>query len=227
MATKSAKKTKALLSWSSGKDSAYALYKVLQAGQWEVVSLVTTVTDPFQRVSMHGVRETLLDAQSRELGIPLHKIRIPSPCPNSVYEEKMSQCLNFWKEKGIRHLIFGDLFLEDVRSYREKNLAKLDMEGVFPLWHQETSALAKNMIDGGFKAVITCIDLKKLAPDFGGRQFDFDFLARLPKECDPCGENGEFHSFVFSGPIFKKEIAIKISETVVREGFQFSDVLPI
>ena len=216
--------TKALLSWSSGKDSAFALGEVLRAKEFEVAGLLTTVTDGFNRVSMHGVREELLDRQAEEIGLPLYKIRIPFPCPNEVYEKKMSDFLIEWKGRGVRHMIFGDLFLEDVRAYRVKNLAKVGMEAIFPLWLRDTKALAQSMIDAGFKARIVCVDLKKLSKDFGGRAFDNKLLADLPQECDPCGEKGEFHTFVYGGPIFKKEISVQVGERVEREGFGFTDL---
>lgn len=217
------KRHKAILSWSSGKDSAYALYQVLQDPQFEIVCLLTTVTDSYKRVSMHGVREELLDLQAKATGIPMEKIRIPSPCTNEIYEEKMTEFLNRWKQKGVHHVIFGDLFLEDIRQYREKSLAKIEMQGVFPLWHQDTKLLSKKMIRDGFKAILTCVDLKKLPKEFSGRNFDADLLSNLPVGIDPCGENGEFHSFVYAGPIFKKEISIAIGETIEKEGFAFTD----
>lgn len=223
----SVKKLKALLSWSSGKDSAFALYEILRSQEFEVVGLLTTVTDDFERVSMHGVRETLLERQAESLGLPLYKIRIPYPCPNEVYEKKMFDFLTGWKEKGVRHVIFGDLFLEDVRAYRVNNLAKLKMEGIFPLWLRNTKKLAEEMIAAGFKAHIVCVDPKKLPKNFSGRVFDEKLLADLPPACDPCGENGEFHTFVHAGPIFKKEIAVQTGETVEREGFVFTDLCAI
>lgn len=218
------KKRQALLSWSSGKDSAFALHEILRAGAFEILGLVTTVTDTFKRVSMHGVREALLEQQAEEAGLPLYKIRIPTPCSNEIYEKEMTDFLTAWKEKGMRHVIFGDLFLEDVRNYRVKNLAKVGMEGVFPLWLRDTKKLAQEMIDAGFKAHLVCVDPKKLPHNFSGRAFDKKLLADLPSGCDPCGENGEFHTFVHAGPIFKKPIPIQIGETVEREGFVFTDI---
>lgn len=220
-------KTKAILSWSSGKDSAYSLFTIVKENQFEIVELLTTVTDTFNRVSMHGVREELLEAQADSLGLPLHKIRIPSPCPNEVYETKMTEYLKTRRAKGIQHIIFGDLFLADLRQYREQRLAELNMEGVFPLWLHDTQDLAKKMIQDGFEAVLTCVDLKKLPKEFAGRKFDHSLLADLPAGIDPCGENGEFHSFVYGGPIFNKKIPIRVGETVEREGYAFADVLPV
>ena len=218
-------KTSAVLSWSSGKDSAYALYSILGRSDFEVVSLLTTVTDDYHRISMHGVREALLDLQAEAIGIPLEKIRIPRVCSNEIYEEKMAASLAVWKNSGVRHVIFGDLFLEDLRKYREAKLALLGMEGVFPLWTRETGALARQMIQQGFEARLTCVDPKKLSRDFSGRAFDESLLADLPHGVDPCGENGEFHTFTFGGPIFKKKIPICRGETVEREGFIFTDFI--
>lgn len=217
---------KAILSWSSGKDSAMALYRVLKSRQFEIVCLLTTITDQFHRVSMHGVREELLDAQAGLLGYPLEKVMIPYPCPNQVYEEKMAKVLALWKSKGVKHVIFGDLFLEDIRKYREKKLAQIDMIPVFPLWLADTKALAREMLKVGFRAVVTCVDPRKLAPTFAGRLFDETFLKSIPPEVDPCGENGEFHTFVYDGPIFKQRIPVNVGEIVTRDGFVFADLEP-
>ena len=217
---------KTLLSWSSGKDSAYALHTVLRERRFEVVGLLTTVTDPFQRVSMHGVREELLDRQAEAVGLPLIKIRIPSPCPNILYEETMSEVLKVWKGKGVSHVIFGDLFLEDLRKYREEKLSLLGMEGVFPIWQKNTRPLAETMIREGFRAVSTCVDPRKLPKDFAGRRFDESLLRDFPPGIDPCGENGEFHSFLYDGPIFSRPIGIRPGEIVERDGFVFADFLP-
>ena len=219
-------KTQAILSWSSGKDSAYSLFTLRKVNQFEIVELLTTVTDTFKRVSMHGVREELLEAQAESLGLPLHKIRIPSPCPNEIYEAKMAEYLKARRAEGIRHVAFGDLFLADLRQYREQRLAELNFEGIFPLWLRDTQDLAKKMIEDGFEAILTCVDLKKLPKEFAGRKFDHRLLADLPAGIDPCGENGEFHSFVYGGPIFNKKIPIRVGETVEREGYAFADVLP-
>lgn len=221
----SSSKTRALLSWSSGKDSAYTLYTIITQSQFEAVSLLTTVTDDYHRISMHGVREELLDLQAEAIGIPLEKIRIPRLCSDTIYEEKMAACLTAWKNKGVRHVIFGDLFLEDLRKYREEKLSLLGMHGVFPLWKQETRRLARQMIRKGFRARLTCIDPKKLSREFSGRIFDRSLLADLPKHVDPCGENGEFHTFTYGGPIFKKTMPICRGKTVERDGFVFTDLL--
>ena len=217
-------KQKAILSWSSGKDSAYTLFTVQRELPFEVVGLLTTVTDPFQRVSMHGVREDLLECQAERIGLPLHKIRIPSPCPNAVYEAKMQEYLTAQRAQGIEHIIFGDLFLEDLRRYREDRLREIGMKGLFPLWMRDTGSLSRQMIHDGFKAVLTCVDLKKLPKSFAGRFYDASLLNDFPPDTDPCGENGEFHSFVYGGPIFREEIPIERGETVEREGFAFADI---
>lgn len=217
---------KAILSWSSGKDSAMTLYRALESKEFEIVCLLTTITDRFHRISMHGVREELLDAQARSLGYPVEKVMIPYPCPNQVYEEKMSNVLWLWKSKGVRHVIFGDLFLEDIRKYREKKLSQIDMTPVFPLWLQDTATLAREMLKVGFRAVVTCVDPKKLDPTFAGRLFDETFLESIPPQVDPCGENGEFHTYVYDGPIFKQPIPVKVGELVTRDGFVFADLEP-
>ncbi len=218
-------KIKAILSWSSGKDSAYSLFTILNENRFEVVTLLTTVTESFRRVSMHGVREELLEAQAESLGLPVHKIKIPSPCPNEIYEAKMAEYLKLQKAEGIQHVIFGDLFLEDLRKYREQRLAEIGMSGIFPLWMKNTKQLAEKMMEDRFEAILTCVDLKKLPKKFAGRKFDRTFLTDLPTGIDPCGENGEFHSFVYGGPIFKKRIPVKVGKTVERDGFAFADVL--
>ncbi len=215
---------KAILSWSSGKDSAVALYRVLAAKQFEVVSLLTTISDRFHSVSMHGVREELLNMQAESMGLLLEKVLIPYPCPNSVYEDKMRNALLPWIEKGVTHVIFGDLFLEDIRKYREERLAQLNLTPVFPVWGKDTAKLAKEMLNVGFRAVITCVDPRKLDVRFAGRQYDEMLLRDLPDSVDPCGENGEFHTFVYDGPIFRVPISVEVGESVLRDGFQFVDL---
>ncbi len=216
---------KAILSWSSGKDSAMALYRILAAKEFDVACLLTTISDQFHRVSMHGVREELLDMQAKSVGIPLEKVLIPYPCPNVVYEEKMRNVMSLWKERGVTHAIFGDLFLEDIRKYREANLAKLDIKPIFPVWGRDTASLAREMLKLGFRAILTCVDPKKLDVRFAGRQFDESLLEEIPPTVDPCGENGEFHTFVYDGPIFREPIPVEVGESVMRDGFQFADVL--
>jgi len=216
---------KAILSWSSGKDGAMALYRILASKQFEVVCLLTTLSQPFRRVSMHGVREELLDRQAESLGIALEKVLIPYPCPNEVYEEKMRNILSLWKERGVTHVIFGDLFLEDIRRYREANLSQLDLTPVFPVWGTDTASLAREMLEVGFRAILTCVDPRKLDEKFAGRQFNNSLLEDLPPTVDPCGENGEFHIFVYDGPNFRESIPVEVGQSVLRDGFQFADVL--
>ncbi len=215
---------KAILSWSSGKDSAMALYRVLKRNGFEIACLLTTVTEDFHRVSMHGVREELLDAQAESLGCRVEKVLIPYPCPNSLYEETMANVLSVWKSKGVRHVIFGDLFLEDIRKYREERLSQIGMSPVFPLWKEDTATLARQMLRLGFRALVTCVDPKKLDPSFAGREYDQAFLNDLPANVDPCGENGEFHTFTYDGPVFTKSIPVQVCERVLRDGFQFADL---
>ncbi len=217
---------KAVVSWSSGKDSALALHEVQRSGDVEVVGILTTITEEFGRVSMHGVRETLLDRQVEALGLRGWKVPIPSPCPNEVYESEMARALAEVRELGVRTVVFGDLFLEEIRRYRETQLTRVGMRGLFPLWGRDTPALAREMLEAGIRARVTCIDPKKLDRSFAGRSFDAAFLADLPEGVDPCGENGEFHTFAWSGPMFSGSIAIEVGEVVERDGFVFADLLP-
>jgi uncharacterized protein (TIGR00290 family) len=213
------------MSWSSGKDSAFALHEVLRSREVQIVGLLTTMTAAFGRVSMHGVREALLDRQAEALGLPCRKILIPAPCPNEVYEREMAVALAEAREVGVSHVVFGDLFLEDLRTYREGKLAAVGMTGVFPLWMRDTAALANEMIASGLQATLTCIDPRRLDRSFAGRTFDAELLRDLPRDVDPCGENGEFHSFASAGPMFTKPIPIEVGEVVERDGFVFADVL--
>ena len=218
--------TKALIAWSSGKDSAWALNEARRAGEFEIVGALTTVTHEFCRVSMHGIREELLAAQLEAAQLPAAIVRIPFPCPNEIYEREMAVVLADAKRAGVSHVVFGDLFLEDVRSYRESRLAEIGMTPVFPLWHRPTGALAREMIDGGLEAHLVCIDRKKLPASFAGRRFDRALLESLPQDIDPCGENGEFHSFVTAGPMLKRTIKVAVGDTVERDGFAFADLVP-
>lgn len=222
----SAKKPKAILSWSSGKDSAFALHEVRRDGLADVVALLTTINETFERVAMHGVRERLLDLQAEAAGLPLIKVKLPWPCPNEIYEERMADAMTRVKAEGITHTIFGDLFLEDIRAYREERLAAAGMAGIFPLWRRDTAALAREMIASGMEAHIACLDPKHLPESFAGRRFDESLLADLPDSVDPCGENGEFHTAVAAGPMFSKAIPVELGETVKREGFVYRDVIP-
>jgi uncharacterized protein (TIGR00290 family) len=220
-------KPKAWLSWSSGKDSAYALHEALREGELEIVGLLTTVSTAYGRVSLHGVRESLLDRQIAELGLSCEKVGIPSPCPNDIYEEKIARALGAAKVAGVTHVVFGDLFLEDIRAYREKQLAAVGMTPFFPLWRRDTRRLARDMLAAGLRATTSCVDPRKLPPSFAGRAFDDRFLAELPPDVDPCGENGEFHTFVSAGPMFARPIDIVAGEIVERDGFVFADLLPV
>jgi len=216
---------KALAAWSSGKDSAWALDLARRAGEVEVVGLLTTFTRQYGRVTMHGVREELVAAQAAAVGLPLRRMAIPTPCSNEEYEASLGAEMESAKAEGITHLIFGDLFLADVREYREKQLAKAGMTGLFPLWHRGTALTAEAMILGGLKARVTCLDLKKLPRGLAGAEFDEDFVCGLPASVDPCGENGEFHTFCYAAPGFRAPIGIKTGEIVEREGFVFADLL--
>ncbi len=218
-------RAKALIAWSSGKDSAWALHEARHAGEFDIVGALTTVTDAFGRVSMHGVREELLMAQLVAAELPAIVVRIPYPCPNEVYEREMAAAMADAKVRGVTHVIFGDLFLEDIRAYREKQLKGSGVTPVFPLWLRPTDALARAMIDGGLEAHLTVVDRKKLASDFAGRRFDDALLSALPAGIDPCGENGEFHSFVSAGPMLKRKISVRVGDTVERDGFAFADLL--
>jgi uncharacterized protein (TIGR00290 family) len=217
---------KAFLSWSSGKDSAYALCEARRLGLAEVVGVLTTLSEAYDRVAMHGVRAALLERQIGALGLPSLKVMLPSPCPNAVYESRFASACAQLSSQGVRHIVFGDLYLEDIRAYRERQLAALGMHGIFPLWRRDTAALAREMIASGLEAHLVCIDPRRLERSFAGRRFDAALLAALPPEVDPCGENGEFHTVVSAGPMFPAPIAVRVGEIVEREGFVFADVLP-
>ena len=192
----------------------------------EIAGVLTTITEAYDRVAMHGVRHALLDRQIAALNLPAIKIPIPSPCSNEIYDARMADACARIKALGIRHVVFGDLFLEDVRAYRMDRLAAIGMEPVFPLWKRDTTLLARQMIASGMVAHITCLDPRRISRDFAGRRFDATLLADLPSDVDPCGENGEFHTVVSAGPMFAAPIPIRIGETVEREGFVFTDVIP-
>lgn len=218
---------KAFVSWSSGKDSAWALHEARRLGQADIVGVLTTITETFDRVAMHGVRNELLDRQVAALNLPLIKISLPTPCSNEVYEARMEDACARIAAQGVSHIIFGDLFLEDLRRYREEKLAQVHMRPLFPLWGRDTAGLARQMIDGGMNARITCLDPRKLDPKFAGQKFDTALLSQLPQDVDPCGENGEFHTVVTDGPMFDAPIAVRGGEIVEREGFIFADVIPV
>src|SRR6202167_3746254 len=216
---------KAWLAWSSGKDSAWALHTVREAGSLDVVALLTTVNLTHGRVAMHAVRESLLEMQAAAAALPLVKVGIPSPCSNEIYERAMSEAMARAAGEAVRHVIFGDLFLADVRDYREKQLARCGMTPVFPLWGKETQRLAEDMTAGGLSAYLTCVDPRRLDRAFAGRRFDKDLLADLPRSVDPCGENGEFHTFANAGPMFREEVGVSVGDIVERDGFVFADLL--
>ena len=219
-------KQKVLLSWSSGKDSAWTLHTLRQRDDVEVVGLLTTINTHFQRVAMHGTRHALLKAQAEAARVPLWEVPLPWPCSNEIYEAAMSAACAKAVQQGISAVAFGDLFLEDVRRYREDRLRGTGIEPIFPLWGQDTKKLILEMLDGGLRARIICVDPSKLAGDFIGRDLDHEVLSRLPATVDPCGENGEFHTFTHAGPMFSQPIPIQDGEIVSRDGFLFADVLP-
>jgi len=216
-----------LLSWSTGKDSAWSLHVLRQRRDVRVVGLVTTINAAFDRVAMHGVRRALAVAQAEAAGLPLHVLPIPYPCPNEDYERIMGAFVAEQAAAGVEAMAFGDLFLEDIRRYRETKLAGTGIAPLFPLWGIETAKLAREMIDGGLEARITCVDPRKLPTSFAGRRFDAALLADLPAGVDPCAENGEFHTFCCAGPMFQRPIAVALGEVVTRDGFVFCDLVQI
>jgi uncharacterized protein (TIGR00290 family) len=213
------------LSWSGGKDSALALW-ALRREQLEPEALITTITDTYDRISMHGVRRELLARQAEALGPPLVEVVIPPACVNEIYEARMAEAFAAAPLSGVEAVAFGDLFLEDVRAYREERLAAAGKRGLFPLWGRDTTALAQEFLDAGFEATLVCVDPRALDPSFAGRRYDERLLAELPPSVDPCGENGEFHTFVHAGPILATSIACERGEVVERDGFVFCDLLP-
>ncbi|HEY6476499.1 MAG TPA: ATP-binding protein [Polyangia bacterium] len=217
---------KALLAWSSGKDSAWSLHVLREQGDVEVVGLLTTINQTFDRVAMHAVRTELLRAQAAAAELPLWPVPIPWPCSNAEYEAAMAAAMARARGDGIDRVAFGDLFLEDVRRYREERLAPLGVVPLFPLWGTPTAALARRMIDAGLRARLTCVDPKALDARFAGREFDAALLAELPPSVDPCGERGEFHTFAHTGPMFRHPVPFRAGEVVTRDGFVFADLLP-
>jgi uncharacterized protein (TIGR00290 family) len=199
---------------------------VRQDGEFDVVALLTTVNRTHSRVAMHAVRESVLEMQAAATRLPLVKVPIPFPCSNEFYEQAMSEAMARAREEGVKHIIFGDLFLEDIRAYREKHLAACGMTPVFPLWGRDTRRLAEEMLAGGLRAYLTCVDPRQMDGAFAGRRFDADLLGEIPTQVDPCGENGEFHTFACAGPMFQNEIPVTVGEIVEREGFVFADLLP-
>jgi uncharacterized protein (TIGR00290 family) len=215
-----------VLSWSGGKDSAMAAYHLLASQKYEIAALLTTVTEEFDRISMHGVRRDLLEQQADSLGIPLRKIMIPKDCPNEIYEARMREALSHFKARGITKIAFGDLFLQDVKQYRDERLAQADMTGLYPIWMRDTEELVRTFIGLGFKAILACVDTQAIDASFAGREIDYQLLRDLPESADPCGEYGEYHSFVYAGPIFKKAIACRAGDRVMRtERFNYCDIV--
>jgi uncharacterized protein (TIGR00290 family) len=217
---------KIVLSWSGGKDSSLAHYYIQETKAYEVVALLTTVTDGYDRISMHGVQRTLLEQQAGSLGLPLQKVYIPRDSTDKEYESRMKEVLLGYQGENINAAGFGDIFLEDVRRYREEKLAQIGMRAIFPLWKRDTLGLIRDFVDLGFKAIVTCVDSRILDRSFAGRLINDDFISRLPSHVDPNGENGEFHSFVIDGPIFKQKIEVSIGEIILRDSFYFCDLLP-
>lgn len=214
------------MSWSGGKDSAMAVYQLLASQKYEIAALLTTVTDEFDRISMHGVRRELLEQQAAALGIPLHKILIPKDCPNETYEARMREAFDHFKARGITKIAFGDLFLQDVKQYRDERLAQAGMTGLYPIWMRDTEELVRTFIGLGFKAILACVDTQAIDSSFAGKEIDLQLLRELPDSADPCGEYGEYHSFVYAGPIFKHSIACRAGERVMRSGrFNYCDIV--
>jgi uncharacterized protein (TIGR00290 family) len=218
------RRPKVLISWSSGKDSAFALHEVRRAGEFDVVGALTSVTETFARVSIHGVRQEILLAQCEAAGLPPRIVPIPYPCPNEIYEARMGAAVAAAAAEGITHIVFGDLFLADIRAYREQKLAGTGIAPLFPLWQRPTLPLAHAMIECGLEAYIATVDLKKLPAEFAGRKFDAQLLADLPEGIDPCGENGEFHTCVVAGPMFERRIPVVTGERVERDGYAYCDL---
>jgi uncharacterized protein (TIGR00290 family) len=215
-----------LFCWSGGKDSAMALHTLLQRPDVRIAALLTTVTETYDRISMHGVRRELLVQQAQSIGLPLHEVSIPPQCVNPVYEARMEEALRVHYDAGVRTVAFGDIFLEDLRAYREKNLARIGMTALFPIWKRDTRELIREFHENGFRAIAACVDPKVLDRSFVGRELDEQFFRDLPPDVDPCGENGEFHTFVFDGPIFRNPIPVRSGEVLERDSFIYCDLLP-
>jgi uncharacterized protein (TIGR00290 family) len=217
---------KTMLSWSSGKDSAWALHVMREDPEIVVDGLFCTINQEFDRVAMHAVRVALLQKQADSVGLHIQLIPIPYPCSDAEYAKIMNEFVRREKERGVEYFAFGDLFLEDIRAYREKSLSGTGIAPMFPLWGTDTRVLSAAMLESGLRAQITCVDPSQLAPEFSGREYDSSFLSDIPPGVDPCGENGEFHSFAFDGPMFGNAINIKVGETTNRDKFVFTDLLP-
>jgi uncharacterized protein (TIGR00290 family) len=223
-------KERVVVSWSGGKDSALALHELRKSDRYQIVALLTTVAEQYRRVSHHGVRETLLRMQAEAIGLPLDTLYLPSgpsdTCTFEQYEELMGRKMAEYRGAGVMRVVHGDIFLEDLREYRQRNLAKLKMEGLFPIWQRDTTELIRAFTELGFRAYVTCVDAEKLPASFVGRQIDAGFVRDLPEGVDPCGENGEYHSFVYAGPIFHRPLRVEVGEIVSRDGRHFADLLP-
>lgn len=217
---------KTLLSWSGGKDSAWALHLLRQNPAYQVAALLTTVNEVFERVAIHGFRQELLDRQAAAVNLPVWKVSLPEPCTNADYESRMGAACLRAAQEGFRVVAFGDLFLEDIRAYRCEKLAGTGLEPIFPVWGTPTDQLARQMVAAGLRARITCIDPRQLPQSFCGRIFDEAFLHDLPATVDPCGERGEFHSFAYAGPLFSRPIPVTHTDTVERQGFIYADIVP-
>jgi uncharacterized protein (TIGR00290 family) len=220
-------KERLVLSWSGGKDSAMSAYQLKCSQKYEIAALLTTVTEDYDRISTHGVRRELLEQQAESLGIPLHTVFIPKDCSNAIYEHRMSQAFSHFKAQGITRLAFGDLFLEDVKNYRDRQLAQAGMTGLYPIWMRDTAELVRTFIALGFKAILACVDTQAIDASFAGREIDARLLRDLPDSADPCGEYGEYHSFVYAGPIFNQSIACRAGEKTMRSArFNYCDIVP-
>jgi uncharacterized protein (TIGR00290 family) len=220
-------KPKAYVSWSSGKDCAFALWEARKAGEFEIWGLLTTTNEAIDRVAMHGTRNELMRRQAEAVGLPVLEVGLPWPCSNEDYASRMIAACEAMKAERVSHVIYGDLFLEDIRAYRDEKMAQAGLTAVYPLWKRDTQQLARDMIASGLKTVVVCIDPKKLGASFAGRRFDEDFLNDLPEGIDPCGENGEFHTCVVDGPMFSTPIKVDVGETVERDGFVYADVIVV
>jgi uncharacterized protein (TIGR00290 family) len=221
-------KEKVVLAWSGGKDSAMALHALLESGDYEIVSLLTTICEQYGRISHHGVRVEMLRQQTSALGINLHELYLPGAnCSMEDYEAVMAKAMLEYKDKGILAVAFGDIFLQDLREYRQRNLAKVGMKAIFPIWHRDTTEIVRTFIDLGFRAYLTCVEGEKLGRAFAGRRIDEELIRDLPDGVDPCGENGEFHSFVYDGPIFQRPVDLSIGQVVLRDVRYFADLVPM
>ena len=213
-----------LMSWSGGKDSCLALYEIQKSSNYRVAALLTTITREYDRISMHGVRLMLLERQAASLGLPLHQVLISKGANNEEYEMGMAQAFSIYQQNGIDSVVFGDLFLQEIKAYRDQFLARHEMKGLYPVWQRNTTELIKEFIKLGFKAVVSCVDSKTLDRSFAGKTIDEEFISSLPANVDPCGENGEFHTFVYDGPNFTQPVGFALGETILREGFWLGDL---